>query len=146
MRFSIRSLAALTTLTGILLGAYIALGPSMIELVPPTCIVLGLLFAGVRAHQNHHAVPFWKCVAAYTLISVWGFNHHPYPPSDQETIVAILVCAASIVLAGSSILKGHWATKIMGLTVFVPTTFVVLAAIHQASKYEFSIGDYWLGA
>ena len=145
MQFSIKSLIALTSLVAISLGAYAALGPTIFELAVPTAILLGIIFAGISAHKSNVPVPFWKCLTVYALIFFWGTSWHTGPPSDDEMIMMAVVFATGLVLSFSAIRHGHWATKIMGLLIFLPIVWGIGLHAYNALRNWSNIVDYWCG-
>ena len=146
LQFSIKSLILLTSIIAVLLGAYAALGPSIVDLAVPVTILLGLIFTGVCAHKNSLPIPFWKCFVVYILIFFWGTSSHTGPPTDDEMVFTAIVFGTGIVLSFSSIRDGHWATKIMGLLIFVPIAWSICLHAYNALRNWSNVVDYWHGS
>ena len=145
MQFSIKSLIIVTSLIACSLGAYKAFGPAIVEFAVPISILLGLIFAGIFAHANNIPVPFWKCFVVYATTFIWGINWHTGPPTENEMAFTAVVFATGIVLSFSAIRDGHWATKIMGLLIFLPMAYSVGFRVYHSLQNWSDIVDYWCG-
>ena len=135
----------MTSLIAVLLGAYQAFGASVLELAVPISIPLGLTVAGIFAHKKSVPIPFWKCFVAYVMIFFWGTNSHTGPPTEGETVFMVVAFATGMVLSFSSIRDGHWATKIMGLIIFIPLVFLVGSRVLYGLRNWSAVVDYWSG-
>ena len=129
-----------------MLAAYKAFGPGLVEPVVLVALLFGLFFAGTSAHAHNNPIPFWKCVAVYVLVFLWGTSHwHTGHSTNGELVFTAVVVAVGIVVSFSSIRHGDWATKIMASIIFLPATLYTFAVIYHGLRNWNNIIKYWSG-
>lgn len=112
--YSLQSLLIAMTIASFVLGFYLIVGP--VSLLG--AFLAMLVFAGAVSHQHHAGNEFWKCIASALiflgLLVFWSQIH------EHGVISFSIAFGIGWLLVCSSILRGHWSTKLLGVFVIIP--------------------------
>lgn len=138
LTFSLWSLLLLVTFSAVAIGLTMAVGPSMLILVP----IVPLALIGYVAHKTEKPVPFWQCVGAiailFTLVPPLG-----YRLNESDAVVGSICFGLAAWLNFRAMVNGQLATKLLAIVVAVPFVYGFTSLTIHGIRNHKQILDFW---
>jgi hypothetical protein len=138
-RFSLAMLLSCVTFVAVACGLVVRFGELGVLCVFGLSVVAVGAFS-IRAKRTKH---FWQCIGSFVILPYFLPSLSHSPPAESEAIIGAILHGLGTMLALSTILRGHWSTRILACVSLTAYLFILYLVVRHSIGHWDTVIRYW---